>query len=195
MENAVTAYDPEGAAALLKEAGYEDTDQDGILDKDGEPLSIHAITYSYNTECLQLADMMQAELADIGIDMQIETFDVLDDSLTNGAFDMAILNYAMAPTGSAQYMISMMFETNGSNNYGHYSNATVDELSEKLKATFDEKERIDITKQVCAELLKDRAFDFVADQQLICAYSKKVSGFEINPSEYYLMTNEIDIEE
>ena len=108
---------------------------------------------------------------------------------------MAILNYAMAPTGSAQYMISMMFETNGSNNYGHYSNATVDELSEKLKATFDEKERTDITKQVCAELLKDRAFDFVADQQLICAYSKKVSGFEINPSEYYLMTNEIDIEE
>ena len=139
--------------------------------------------------------MMQAELADIGIDMQIETFDVLDDSLTNGAFDMAIMNYAMAPTGSAQYMISMMFETNGSNNYGHYSNATVDELSEKLKATFDEKERTDITKQVCAELLKDRAFDFVADQQLICAYSKKVSGFEINPSEYYLMTNEIDIEE
>ena len=50
-------------------------------------------------------------------------------------------------------------------------------------------------KQICAELVKDRAFDFVADQQLICAYSKKVSGFEINPTEYYLITNNIDIEE
>ena len=195
MENAVTSYDPEGAAELLKEAGYEDTDNDGILDKDGEPLSLHAITYSYNTECLQLADMMQAELGAIGIDMQIETFDVLDDPLANGEFDVALLNYAMAPTGSAQYMVSMMFETGSSNNYGHYSNATVDELSEKLKATFDETERTDIAKQICAELVKDRAFDFVADQQLICAYSKKVSGFEINPTEYYLITNNIDIEE
>ena len=54
----------------------------------------------------------------------------------------------MAPTGSAQYMVSMMFETGSSNNYGHYSNATVDELSEKLKATFDETERTDIAKQI-----------------------------------------------
>lgn len=58
-------------------------------------------------------------------------------------------------------MVSMMFETGSSNNYGHYSNATVDELSEKLKATFDETERTDIAKQICAELVKDRAFDFV----------------------------------
>ena len=51
----------------LAEAGYEDTDGDGILDKDGKNLSFKVITYSYNNNCIQLADMLQAELAQIGI--------------------------------------------------------------------------------------------------------------------------------
>ena len=194
MDLTVTGYDPEGAAKFLADAGYQDTDNDGILDRDGTELEVKMLTYSYNNQCIQLADMLQAELQGIGIGVSIETQDVLDEPLEKGEFDVAILNYAMAPTGSAQYLVSMRFDSSSSGNYAHYKNDTVDELSEKLKTTFDENERNKIATDICGQVLADRVYDFVAHQQLICVYSNKVTGFTVNPSEYYLITNEIGLE-
>lgn len=77
----------------------------------------------------------------------------------------------------------------------HYSKAKVDELSAQLKGTYDEAERTAIAKAVCEQVVNDRVYDFVCHQQLIFAYSDKVTGVQVNPSEYYLITNTIDIAE
>lgn len=195
LELAVDSFDPEKASDLLKEAGYEDTDGNGIVDKDGEDLSLRFVTYSYNTEFLQFADMYQAQLAEIGVDLQVETYDVLDDTMASGEYDIAGLNYAMAPTGSEAYFLNMVFLPGASNNYNGYDNAKVDEIAEKLAAVYDKDERNNLMKQMEQEVLNDGAYAFFANQRLICVYNKKVTGFEINPTEYYLITNTIDIDE
>lgn len=191
----VDSYDPEKAGELLAEAGYEDTDGDGILDKDGKNLSFKVITYSYNNNCIQLADMMQAELAQIGIDLSIETMDVLDDALAAGDYDIAILNYAMAPIGTPSYFINMVFTTGASNNYGGYSNEKVDALAAEISSTADTEKADALTKELSQQVLDDNAFAFVADQQLIFVYSNRVKGVQINPTEYYLVTNTLTVEE
>ena len=195
LEVPVTEFSPEGALALLNEAGYEDTDGDGILDKDGENLSLRFVTYSYNTELLQFADIYQAQLAEIGVELQIETYDVLDAAMEAGEFDIAGLNYAMAPTGNESYFVNMVFLPGASNNYGGYDNAAVNELARTLATTYDKEERVELMRQMEQEILNDGAFAFFANQQLICVYNKKVTGFEINPTEYYLITNTLDIAE
>ena len=131
----VDSYDADKAKEILADAGYQDTDGDGILDKDGVNLSFKVLTYSYNDNCIQLADMLQAELSQIGIELSIETQDVLDDPLASGDFDLAILNYAMAPIGTPSYFINMLFTTGASNNYGGYSNEKVDALAAEIGTT------------------------------------------------------------
>ncbi len=193
LDLAVSAFDPEGAVALLAEAGYEDTDGNGIVDKDGEDLILNFVTYSYNTEFLQFADMYQAQLSEIGVDLQIQTYDVLDSTMEAGEFDIAGLNYAMAPTGNEAYFPGMVFVPGGSNNYNGYDNAKVNEITENLAVTYDKEERTAMMKELNQEILNDGAYAFFANQQLICVYNSKVTGFEINPTEYYLITNTIDI--
>ena len=191
----VDSYDADKAKEILADAGYQDTDGDGILDKDGVNLSFKVLTYSYNDNCIQLADMLQAELSQIGIELSIETQDVLDDPLASGDFDLAILNYAMAPIGTPSYFINMLFTTGASNNYGGYSNETVDALAAEIGTTSDNDKVVSLTRELEQQVLDDMPFAFVADQQLIFVYSNKVKGVQINPTEYYLVTNTLSVEE
>lgn len=191
----VDSYDADKAKEILADAGYQDTDGDGILDKDGVNLSFKVLTYSYNDNCIQLADMLQAELSQIGIELSIETQDVLDDPLASGDFDLAILNYAMAPIGTPSYFINMLFTTGASNNYGGYSNEKVDALAAEIGTTSDNDKVVSLTRELEQQVLDDMPFAFVANQQLIFVYSNKVKGVQINPTEYYLVTNTLSVEE
>lgn len=191
----VDSYDADKAKEILADAGYQDTDGDGILDKDGVNLSFKVLTYSYNDNCIQLADMLQAELSQIGIELSIETQDVLDDPLASGDFDLAILNYAMVPIGTPSYFINMLFTTGASNNYGGYSNEKVDALAAEIGTTSDNDKVVSLTRELEQQVLDDMPFAFVADQQLIFVYSNKVKGVQINPTEYYLVTNTLSVEE
>lgn len=191
----VDSYDADKAKEILADAGYQDADGDGILDKDGVNLSFKVLTYSYNDNCIQLADMLQAELSQIGIELSIETQDVLDDPLASGDFDLAILNYAMAPIGTPSYFINMLFTTGASNNYGGYSNEKVDALAAEIGTTSDNDKVVSLTRELEQQVLDDMPFAFVADQQLIFVYSNKVKGVQINPTEYYLVTNTLSVEE
>lgn len=191
----VDSYDADKAKEILADAGYQDTDGDGILDKDGVNLSFKVLTYGYNDNCIQLADMLQAELSQIGIELSIETQDVLDDPLASGDFDLAILNYAMAPIGTPSYFINMLFTTGASNNYGGYSNEKVDALAAEIGTTSDNDKVVSLTRELEQQVLDDMPFAFVADQQLIFVYSNKVKGVQINPTEYYLVTNTLSVEE
>jgi peptide/nickel transport system substrate-binding protein len=73
------AYDPEGAAALLEEAGWVDADGDGVREcqgclnaEDGTPLSMEFAIYAEYGETLELAQQYIAEsLEAIGFDLEL----------------------------------------------------------------------------------------------------------------------------
>ena len=64
-------YDPEGAKAVLEEAGWTDSDGDGIREKDGQKLTVRWLTYPSRQELPLLAESAQSTLKDIGMDVQI----------------------------------------------------------------------------------------------------------------------------
>jgi peptide/nickel transport system substrate-binding protein len=67
-------YDPAAAAQLLEDAGWVDTDGDGIREKDGAPLTIvHGTTTKETRQNVQA--IVQEQLRDIGIDLTILSMD------------------------------------------------------------------------------------------------------------------------
>ena len=55
-------YDPEGAAKVLEDAGWVDSDGDGVREKDGQTLTLRWLTYPSRQEQPLLAEAVQATL-------------------------------------------------------------------------------------------------------------------------------------
>ncbi len=64
-------YDPEGAKQLMEEAGWVDSDGDGIREKDGVKASINYLTTSGSPPRTRASQILQANLKDIGIEVNL----------------------------------------------------------------------------------------------------------------------------
>lgn len=190
----VDKYDPEGARALLEDAGWSDTNNNGVLDKDGVELELRAITFASRKELGQLLELLQAELSGIGIRLQVDVLENTSDVTALGDYDLDCETGVMAPTGNPQYFINLMLVSEGSSNYSHYSNAKLDALAEQLEKTVDENERTELVHQMIQMVLDDNALTVYNHQKMTNIYSTSVKNFSTHPSEYYLLDVNTDIE-
>ena len=193
----VDRCDVDAAAAALDAAGVVDTDGDGVRElPDGTPCEINLFNCTSYDRFVRLADDLQSKLASIGITLNIHSVDYwLQDAETYDKDnpDMTIDSYGMAPTGDAAYFANMCFATNGSNNFGHYSNPEVDALVEKLGNTFGETERDQVVKEMSQLVLDDNAYIFFANSMTTAIADVNVDNLVVAPSEYYFITKDTKI--
>ncbi len=82
-------FDPEEAVRLFASAGWEDTDGDGILDKEGRDFQFTLLTSGHTTEAVYVQDQFRRA----GIRMEVGTYagNVVGQRAREGEFDAAIL--------------------------------------------------------------------------------------------------------
>ena len=188
-------YDLEGARKLLADAGFT-AGADGILAKDGKPLSFRLITYGAHGSLLPtFAQAMQDALKGIGIavDISLNDYSAHTDLLKAGDFDLAISSNIMAPALDPQYFADILFRTGADYNYGHYSNAAVDDLVAKLDAEFDPARRVKLAKDMQKYIVADCGWLMLGHLKFQVVGNAKVSGYETQGTELYLLTKDTDI--
>ena len=86
------AFDAAKAKALLDEAGWKDTDGDGIRDKDGRKLSY---TLSLASGEVRIGELIKARLKDVGIDIQVKALESRsrDANLKSGDYELLISGF------------------------------------------------------------------------------------------------------
>ena len=136
------SYDPEQAKRLLEEAGWIDTDGDGIREKNGEDLVIRWLTYPSRQELPVLAESAQAMLKEIGIQVQINnTVNHNVIRMDPSQWDVYASAMVTAPTGDPEYFFAACCLDRSSANYGRYHNDELETLADELAITFDGEKR------------------------------------------------------
>jgi peptide/nickel transport system substrate-binding protein len=137
-------YNPEKAKILLKEAGWEDTDGDGILERDGRPFRFTILTNMGNNLRKNTATIIQWRLSKIGIDIEIRVLEwstFINEFIDKRRFEAVILGWSLGFEPD-QYDIWHSSKTKEKEfNFISYNNPEVDMLLEKGRRTFDREER------------------------------------------------------
>lgn len=91
-------HDPEGARALLSEAGWVDADGDGVRERGATPLRLTLEVPAGNDRRADAAEIVQAELRGVGVDVQVRPaeFNALFGRMLGGEFEAALMGWQVA---------------------------------------------------------------------------------------------------
>ncbi len=139
-----TAYDPEESRRLLTELGYSRIGQSGYLEKEAKPLEFTIITNQGNTMRSLTAEIIQAQLKDVGIKVNIRVIEwsaFVHQFIDKRNFEAVLLGWSLGRDPD-QYSIWNSEQTKeGRYNFVSYKNSEVDKLLDEGRRTFDQKKR------------------------------------------------------
>jgi len=137
-------YNVEKARELLKEAGWEDTDGDGIVDRDKKPFEFTILTNMGNSLRENTATIIQWRLRKIGIRVRIRLLEwstFINEFIDKRSFEAVILGWSLGFEPD-QYDIWHSSKTKEKEfNFVSYHNPEVDDLLERGRRTFDIEKR------------------------------------------------------
>src|SRR5882724_2482845 len=181
-------YDPQKALQLLGEAGWKDTDGDGILDKiiDGQkvPFRFEIKFNSGNEIRKSVALTLQDELKKHGIDANVRQLDwtIYLDDVRNHKFDAVILGWGMPAIEPDEYQVwhSSQAENKGSNHVS-YKNTRADALLEEYRRTFDAQKRVELYREFQQILHQEQPYTFLFIQKAILAVDRRFQNVKLYP--------------
>ncbi len=191
----VPARDVEGAKKLLDEAGWTG---DGTRQKDGVPLSIEFVVSEEQLPgARSLAEIMQAQLGEIGMDIKIRSVDHASrhSDLPARNFDMALFLTLGAPYEPFGSIVGLMLSTydNGVDGKLVVDPENLDPLVNAAMAA--PADRIEATTQAIYDWLHDEvAFLPLYYSPAIWAHTERVKGFRMPATEYDLPFEGISLE-
>ena len=176
-------YDPVKAKELLKEAGFADTNGDGVLEKDGKPFSFEILT-NQNKEREMSAVLIQRRLKEVGIEVNIRALEwasFLGRFIEPREFDAVILAWSLS-LDPDQYSIWHSSQQAAKQfNFVGYNNAKVDKLLEEGRLELDPDKRQKVYHEFAKILLEDSPIVYLSAGYGLTAVHKRVQGID-NPA-------------
>jgi len=168
-------YDVEKAKQMLDEAGWV-VGADGIREKDGEKFSFTIMNRAGRQDRIAVAQVIQAQLKEIGIDVQFESLEAAawTNQWRTGVWEAIVSGWFLPSDPS----ITAIYGCGGSNNFTGFCDPALDELMQESDKNLDPAVRKPLLDQAQA-LLAENAFTLPIYAQVTPYYvDNNVTGFK-----------------
>lgn len=177
-------YNPQKAKELLKAAGWSDSDNDGILDKNGKKFEFTILTNMGNTTRIKTATIIQYRLSKVGIKVnirQLEWSAFINWFIDKKRFEAVILGWSIG-LDPDQYDIWHSTKIKEKElNFVSFKNPEVDELLEKGRRTFDIEKRKQAYSRIQEILADELPYVFLYVPDSLPIVSARFEGIDPAP--------------
>ncbi len=190
-ELAPYTYDPVAARQLLEDAGWIDTNNDGIRERATTPLVLELLVVAGNTLHEQLADLVQDQLNSVGFDITVTRLDasVLATRLLSQRYDIAITGWAgLGSDPNDDWLWTAEHDRPGSDfNFVSYQNPEVDRLLQEANTLpgCRPEDRAPLYKQIARRIYDDLPYIFITGAVSDIGYSGQLAGVQPGAWDFY----------
>jgi peptide/nickel transport system substrate-binding protein len=180
------SYDPDGARRLMEAAGWNDSDGDGWLDREGERLRLPVRTNGGNRLRERVATLVVGYYRAIGVDASVEfvQWQVLVDDLFTHDFEAVVFSWPLSAEPDQSHMwLSTENQTGVGYNFVSFADEEVDRLLQQalvVPGCADE-DRAGLYRQVQDRLAQKRPYDFLLVPSGHVIASDRVGGIRPGP--------------
>jgi len=189
-------FDPAQAKQLLDTAGWVDSDNDGVRDKDGVALKFELLIRAASPTTEQVATVYQEELKRAGIAMSIRPLEwaTFIQSVQDRRFEAMMLGWGGSVVEQDPYQIWHSSQAEKGSNYVDFRNEEADKIMEKARLEFDEDKRVEMYHRFHAILHEEQPYTFLYCPMTLDAVAKRVYNVKIYPDgvdriEWWVPTN------
>ncbi|MEO0531588.1 MAG: ABC transporter substrate-binding protein [Planctomycetota bacterium] len=171
------------AEDLLDEAGWDDSDGDGVRDKriGGRLIPFEfSLTVSNKPDRIAVCNLFRENLESIGILCNVSPVEaaVFQERTFTRNFQAYFSGWGV---GADPYFNKNIFGTDEDRNYVGYSNPEVDRLFDAGEREFDREKRAEIYAQIHNLIYADQPYLFLYNRSSFYGFNKRLRGYRFSP--------------
>ncbi len=175
-------YDLDRSKELLDEAGWVDSNSDGLRDKDGVAFRFKFMYSSASALYERLAKLLKDEAAKVGIEMIADPYEwsVLMPRLSDRKFEAMVMGWGGDIIEDNYQIFHSSQKGKRGSNYVGFDNAEADRLLEKIRRTMDEQERNKLCHELHRILHEEQPYTFLFARPTFRLVDKRFKNVKIH---------------
>lgn len=178
----VIPHDPEAARVALTEAGWRDSNGDGILDRGGKRLEFEILYPAANAVRRDLAQLISADLARVGVrarplPVEAATFLARQEE---GEFTAMLAAWTEGTRIELASVWMTHSKAQGSYNFVRYSNPEVDRLIAAVRQESDHSRAQVLYDRIQELIVLDQPVTFLYERNELVGLSRRIRGADVN---------------